>query len=315
MGETAKQRGSGGDRFAVLIPNWNGEVFIERCLGSLLAALRRAGLGTGPAGVEILVTDDASQDRSPEMIAAFPGVRLLRFKKNVGFGQAVNRGMKALRAEWIFLLNNDLALQVDFCERLISILDETGRQRPADRIFAIGAQTRDWESQAANHGGQRAAWRNGLIVQEPFDAVEACPTDFFQAGACLINREKFLALGGFADIYHPGYWEDYDLAWQALRRGWVNLYEPRAVAYHWGQGSMRRLLGEYGLSLVLRRNHLLFVWACAPNMRDLAVHLLSLPRLIWSDCPANGAASWGRAWLAAMARVGSVLKLRRQRKN
>lgn len=291
--------------FGVLIPNWNGEAFIERCLGSVLAAVRRLRLP-----VEIVVTDDASADRSADLIAAnFPTVRLIRIERNVGFGAAVNLGMQAMSADWVFMLNNDLALQTDFCERLVDTLNA---HDPA-RVFAIGAQTRDWETQAPNHAGQRAAWRGGLIVQEPFDAAEAAPTDFFQAGACLLDRRKFLALGGFPAIYHPGYWEDYDLAYQALRRGWVNLYEPRAVAFHWGKGSMRRLLGEFGVSLVLRRNHLLFVWANLTDPALTARHLLSLPALMLRDRAPAGQAGWDRALAAALARLPQALALRRAR--
>lgn len=289
----------------VLIPNWNGEAYIERCLGSVLAAARRLR-----RELEIVVTDDASEDRSAELIAAsFPAVRLIRIERNVGFGAAVNLGMNAMNADWVFLLNNDLALQNDFCERLLQTLAE----HEEEKIFAIGAQTRDWETQAPNHAGQRAAWRDGLITQSPFDAETAAPTDFFQAGACLIDRRKFLALGGFPAIFHPGYWEDYDLALAARRRGWVNLYEPRAVAFHWGKGSMRRLLGDFGVSLVLRRNHLLFIWANLLDFSLMARHLLGLPLLVLRDRAPAGQAGWGRALLAALGRLPQALALRRAR--
>jgi len=291
--------------YGVLIPNWNGEAYIERALGSVLAAARRTG-----RVMEVVVVDDASTDRSPELIEkSFPGVRLIRLAQNVGFGRAVGIGMAALAAEWVFLLNNDLALQSDFCERLIATLG----QHDPEGLFAIGAQTRDWASQAPNHSGQRAAWREGLIVQEPFDSPETRPTDFFQAGACLVNRARFLKLGGFASIYHPGYWEDYDLAWQARRRGWVNLYEPLAVAYHWGQGSMRRRYGEWGVSLLVRRNHLLFVWANLSDPWLLARHFLALPGQVLRQTTREGEAGWGRALLAALGRLPAALRLRRKR--
>ncbi len=291
--------------YSLLIANWNGEAYIERCLGSVLAAVRRAGVE-----MEVVVVDDASADRSPDLIATgFPKVRLIRLERNVGFGAAVGRGMAELDADWVFLLNNDLALRVDFCERLIRTLN----QQDAENVFVIGALTLDWETQEPNHGGQLARWRAGMIVQEPFDAGRAEPADFVQAGACLLNRAKFLNLGGFADIYHPGYWEDYDLAWQARRAGWLNLHEPRAVAYHRGKGSMRELLGPWGLSLVLGRNHLLFNWA---NLRDagmIARHLLALPRWVLTDPLRPSEASRGRALWAALGRLPRLLRLRRRR--
>ena len=289
----------------VLIPNWNGEAFIERCLGSVLAAVRRSG-----QAMEVVVIDDASGDRSPELIErGFPSVRLIRLERNVGFGAAVNRAMRQMQAEWVFLLNNDLVLRTDFCERLLGTLNE---HDPGD-CFAIGALTLDWETQAPNHGGQRACWRDGLIVQEAYSADRAEPTGFFQAGACLLDRRKFLSLGGFAGLYHPGYWEDYDLAYQARRAGWLNLYEPHAVAYHLGKSSMRERLGLWGLGLVRRRNHLLFNWVNLHDGRLLVRHLAGLGRLVLTDPGGPNEAGWGRALPAALGRLPAVLRERRRR--
>ncbi|MCE5229321.1 glycosyltransferase family 2 protein [bacterium] len=294
---------SGNRTFGVVIPNWNGAAFIERCLGSVLAAVRRSG-----RAMEIIITDDASGDGSADIIAkSFPSVKLIRWDANVGFGEAVGRGMAAATADWIFLLNNDLALKEDFCERLISVLDA---QPDPKRVFAIGARTLDWATGAPNHGGQLARWKDGLIMQEPFESDDAAEAGFFQAGACLINRNKFNELGGFAPIFAPGYWEDYDLAWQARRRGWSVMYDPRANAYHLGKGSMAERLGDYGLSLTLKRNHLLFVWANLSDTGLLAKHFASLPKLVLKK---EGLAGWGRALIAALERLPAVLKLRRTR--
>lgn len=292
---------------AAIFANWNGEAFIERALASLLASIRRTG-----RTIETVVYDDASEDRSPELIAAsFPGVRLIRGETNAGYGAAVNRAMAATAADWVFLLNNDLALPADFCERLLATLDEH-RSAP---LFAIGARTRDWESGADNHGGQRAAWREGMIAQVPFESEGAARADFFQAGACLIDRRKFLRLGGFSPIFHPGYWEDYDLAWQAKGLGWEILYESRAVAMHLGKGSMRRRLGARGVSLALRRNHLLFNWMNIREPGKLARHLAGLPGLALEPVSDEDQAGWGTAFLAALGRLPLALKERRKRRN
>ena len=297
--------------FGLLIPNWNGEAFIERCLGSVLAAIRHCG-----RPVEILVIDDAGGDRSPDIIEhQFPGVRLVRHERNVGFAETVNEGMGLLAADWVFLLNNDLALPVDFCARLIAALENA--EDPAN-LFAIGAQTRDWDAQEVNHGGQRAVWMDGLIGQEPEMEPEgpphARPTVFFQAGACLINRGKFLSLEGFAPFYRPGYWEDYDLGYRACRIGWTNLYEPRAMAYHLGKSSMTRLLGQRGVSRVTRRNHLLFNWANLDDYGLLIDHLLGLPFLILRDRPGEEESGWGLALLGALGRLPEALRHRRRRR-
>lgn len=296
-------------RLGVLIANWNGELFLERCIGSVLAAGRQLG-----EPLEILVTDDASVDRSRQILSEqYPQVRVLAWDENVGFGEAVNRGMAAIGAERVFLLNNDLVLKTDFFERLtaswVEALSDEARE-----LFAIGAQTLDWDTHAPNHAGQHAVWREGMIVQEHFQAESLALTGFFQAGACLIDRAKFLELGGFAAIFRPGYWEDYDLAYQASRRGWGCYYEPRAQAYHCGKGSMRRALGVFGVSLMLRRNHLLFVWANLTSPRLVREHCFGLWRLAWKDKAPTGEAGWGRAFFEALRRLPTILRLRRARR-
>lgn len=298
-------------KYAVIIPNWNGEEFIERCLGSVMSAAHDLDrLGGGP--MEWIVTDDASEDLSPQVIQErYPGVRLVRFKRNRGFARSVNMAMEMSRADWVFLLNNDLVLSTDCLSRL----DETRRSfKESTELFSIGAQTLDWSTRETNHGGQNAIWRDSMIVQQSFQSEAVASSDFIQAGACLINRLRFLELGGFSRIYHPGYWEDYDLAFQARRRGWLNLYEPRAIAWHLGQGSMRRLLGDYGLSMVRKRNQLLFQWLNIMDRRMLLIHLLSLPPLVFAGDHRKGECGWGRALLEALPHLRAVFSIRRDRR-
>ncbi|MBI1785362.1 glycosyltransferase [Candidatus Sumerlaeota bacterium] len=290
--------------YGIIIANWNGGEFVERCLGSVLTSLRHAG-----NTMRVLVVDDASADDSPDRIARlFPSVELLRLKANVGFGEAVNTAMKALDTPWVFLLNNDLLLAPDFLQRLVE-----ARVRLADNsLFCIGAQTLTWDSLQPNHAGMNARWAKGRIIQCPFRTEECSASDFVQGGACLYDREKFLSLGGFCSLYHPGYWEDYDLAYQALRRGWNNYYEPRAKAYHWGKKSMRSLLGEYRLALTIKRNHLLFVWVNLSDFGLLCRHLMGLAELV-ARGPGD-VVSWHRALWAALGRLPAALRERRKRR-
>lgn len=290
--------------FAVLIANWNGSDCIERCLGSVVAAARRAG------GIRIAVVDDASTDDSRDKISSrFPAADLFALPRNLGFGGAVNEGMRRLAELWVFLLNNDIVLPADFFERMIAARNSVD---PA-RLFAIGARTVDWASGEPNHGGMLARWRDNMIVQEPFDAEELAPAHFVQAGACLISREKFWELGGFCGLYHPAYWEDYDLSYQALRRGWLNYYEPRAVAYHWGKRSMISRLGKESIAALVKRNHLLFNLV---NLHDGALlrrHLLGLGGLALHAEDNGSDASWAKAFVEALPKFGEALRVRRHR--
>lgn len=86
---------------SVLIDTYNHERFIEQAIQSVLAQDFPA------AGREILVVDDGSTDRTPELVARFaPHVRLIR-KANGGQASAFNAGIPECRGEIVAFLDGD----------------------------------------------------------------------------------------------------------------------------------------------------------------------------------------------------------------
>src|SRR5271157_1801347 len=86
---------------SVLIDTFNHERYIEQAIVSVLEqdALEAAD--------EILVVDDGSTDRTPEIVRRFgPRVRLLR-KPNGGQASAFNAGIPELRGEVVAMLDGD----------------------------------------------------------------------------------------------------------------------------------------------------------------------------------------------------------------
>ncbi len=86
---------------SVLIDTYNHERFIEKAIESVLEQDFPA------ADREILVVDDGSTDRTPEIVKAFePHVRLLR-KANGGQASAFNVGIPECRGEIVSFLDGD----------------------------------------------------------------------------------------------------------------------------------------------------------------------------------------------------------------
>lgn len=86
-------------RISVVIPAYNAEKYIQRCLDSVLAQ-------THPAD-EIIVVDDGSTDRTAEKVKLYgPAVRYL-YQENAGASVARNTGIQAARHEWIAFLDAD----------------------------------------------------------------------------------------------------------------------------------------------------------------------------------------------------------------
>src|SRR5438105_15635 len=86
----------------VVIPNWNGEPNLARCLDSLAPQI--------PAE-NIILVDNASSDSSVDMLKSkYPQVTLMQNKRNLGFAGGVNTGIRfalSKHADYVGLLNND----------------------------------------------------------------------------------------------------------------------------------------------------------------------------------------------------------------
>src|ERR1700693_1830525 len=88
-------------RVSVLIDTYNHERFIERAITSVLDQAMPLD------DVEILVVDDGSTDRTPELVRRFePRVRLIR-KPNGGQASAFNAGIPECRGEIVAFLDGD----------------------------------------------------------------------------------------------------------------------------------------------------------------------------------------------------------------
>ena len=89
---------------SISVAAYNVEKFIEQCLDSFIdpAILDR---------VEVLVTDDGSKDRTPEIVSAYekkyPGTFRLISQKNAGPGSTVNSGIKHATGKYFRMVDGD----------------------------------------------------------------------------------------------------------------------------------------------------------------------------------------------------------------
>lgn len=91
---------------SVVIPALNEEDGIQDIMRRVLAVrpqLQEVGIDE----LELIVVDDGSTDRTAALVAAQPGVRLIRHTRNSGYGAALKTGFSAARGEWIGFLDAD----------------------------------------------------------------------------------------------------------------------------------------------------------------------------------------------------------------
>ena len=93
-------------KLSVIIPALNEEDGIaeiaQRVL-SIMPALNKIGID----GPELIVVDDGSQDRTPEIVEAIPGARLVRHEVNQGYGAAIKTGFRHATGNFLAFLDAD----------------------------------------------------------------------------------------------------------------------------------------------------------------------------------------------------------------
>lgn len=277
-----------------------------RCVSSLLLSARAHG-----KPFDFIIVDDASTDESCGILEkTFPDIRLIRNKRNRGFGYSVNRGVKAARAPIAILANNDIVAKEDFVSNLLKPLEEKG----SELLFGVSAKTVNWTDGSPNHLNMNAHFEKGIINLDYEDSQVACSTLFLQGGACALRRDLFLKLGAFLPLYHPGYWEDYDLSYRAAKMGFRMIYEPGALAYHLGKGSLLKVLGKEGISGLTARNEFFFTWLNLSDGVLLARHFLLLPfHLLW-EMISGKSLNLTRGFFKAAPHFLEVLLERRKRR-
>ena len=213
----------------VVIPNWNGERFLEMCLGSLR--------GQSSHGFETIVVDNGSTDGSIDFIERrFPEVKVVSLAENKGFAAAVNAGIEASATGFVALLNNDTEQDRRWLEALVGAADA----HPECAFFASklvdfhDRRVLDGAGDAMRLSGLPYRLGHGEIDRGQFD--EPCYVFGACAAAALYRKSLFEEVGLFDEDF-VSYCEDGDLSFRARLAGHRCLYVPGAVVYHMGSAS------------------------------------------------------------------------------
>ena len=216
-------------RATVVIPNWNGERFLDLCLGSLLDQTF--------GDFETIVVDNGSTDGSIDVVREhFPDVGVVELGENRGFAAAVNAGIEASDTEFVVLLNNDTEQDRRWLEALVRAADAHSDAG----LFA--SKLVDFHDRGVLDGAGDAMRLSGLPYRlghgerdrgqfdEPGYVFGAC------AAAALYRKSLFEEVGLFDEDF-VSYCEDGDLSFRAQLAGHRCFYVPGAVVYHMGSAS------------------------------------------------------------------------------
>ena len=117
---------------SAVVPVYNEEEGIETSLRSLREALAASRLRH-----EIVVVDDGSTDRTPEILARLDGLRVVAHPANRGYGASVKRGIREAACTWILITDGDDSYPAANLDRLLPALDSADMVVGARALDAI----------------------------------------------------------------------------------------------------------------------------------------------------------------------------------
>jgi len=104
-------------------------------------------------------------------------------------------------------------------------------------------------------------------------------TFWISGGSGAFRKSYWEKLGGLDTMFNPFYWEDVDLSYRALKRGWKLLWEPKAIVEHRHESTINlKYFSARYLNYVKERNQLLLCWK---NLNLGWIVSKHIPGLLW----------------------------------
>ena len=226
------------DLVSVVIPTFNGARRIGKCLDALLHQVP-------PRPVEVLVVDDGSADNTAEIVACYPGVRLIA-QRNAGPAAARNRGASEARGKYLLFTDDDCIPAENWLHSMLA---------PFADPEVVGAK-----GIYRTHQKSLVARFVQLEYEDKYRLMFDLPTiDFIDTYSAAFRRERFLEMGGFDTSFPTACAEDVELSYRMSARGWKMRFAPAAAVWHTHPDTLTKYLRKkykfaYWRILAVRKN-------------------------------------------------------------
>jgi GT2 family glycosyltransferase len=262
-------------RVTVVVTNRNGLQHLDECFGSLCRQTF--------SDFSVVFVDNASSDTSVEWVRQhYPDTEIIVHEVDTGYSTSANDGIRAAKGEYIVLLNNDVRLEPDWLEALVSAMDKHPHYD-----FGASFMIMYFEPNLTNAAGDmyslkdvsgiNRGWTQPItLFGEPKRVLGAC------GGAAIYRRGFFDDVGLFDEDFYLVH-EDTDINLRALIAGKKCLYIPDARVFH----KIRSSGGQYSAGKLERLDTRNRMFVAAKNLPLVAL----------------GYCVWLRAWPAMRSTI------------
>ena len=220
-------------------------------------------------------------------------IKLIKHTKNRGFPASVNTGVRASKGDLLLLLNNDVIPEVNFLESSLHLFNNK-------KVFAVSLHEEGF-------GYAKAYFKDGYIeLSMGEESEKAHPSFYVSGGSGIFRKSIWKELAGMDEkLLSPFYWEDLDICLRALKRGYINFWEPNGGVIHHHESTVSKLPKKY-VSRIKERNQLLVIWKNIHSKSLIQKHILGIFKRVLKH------PGYLRVVFIALLRLKIVLKARRK---
>ncbi|MEI8133751.1 MAG: glycosyltransferase [bacterium] len=238
---------------SIIIVNYNVREFLRGALESVERSLTAGGLRG-----EIFVVDNASRDRSVEMVRQdYPEVKVIALQENAGFGKANNLAMRQATGDYLLILNPDtivgedtLRVMVDFMRSNPEVGASGCKLLNADGSFQMSCRRgfpTPWASFTKLSGLSTFFPSSPRFAQYNLTYLPLGSTyeiDALSGAFMFISRDAFEKTTGFDEDFFM-YGEDIDLCYRIKQLGLkVFFVHTTSIIHFKGESTKRSALNE-----------------------------------------------------------------------
>jgi O-antigen biosynthesis protein len=238
------------------LPSLTVAVCTRNRAGSLRRTLQSLGNLQYPTDkLDLLVVDNAPDDDSTRrVVAEFAGIRY-EIEARPGLDWARNRAIQAARGDIIAYTDDDVAVDANWAHALAQPMQHPAVMCVTGLVAPAELEHRSQQLFEAYGGFGRG------FVGRYFSMADRKEWRFFPLGAGIFGtgcnmayrRSLFAEIGGFDTALDVGTVTrgagDHDMFYRTLRAGYLLVYEPRALVWHYHRAdyaALQRQMNDFG---------------------------------------------------------------------
>ena len=208
---------------SVIVLNYNAGKLLLNCIDSIKKSVYK--------NLEIIIVDNISTDKSQEICKEkHPDIKLIQNKKNFGYCEGNNIGIREAKGDFVVILNPDTIVESNWLNELITAHKEFGDGLYQPKILSLNEDNIIQSTGNMIHvfgfGFARDKGKENITKEEQIEKIG------YASGTCLFTSKTVFDKVGLLDDFLFLYHDDLDLGWRAAQLGINSYYVPKSKIFH-----------------------------------------------------------------------------------